>query len=222
MRKSEVPGQHADLLNPEKALIFRITHRDNVPWILENGLHAKNGALSDPNFRPIGNRDLIQKRTDHPVPTGPCGTLSDYIPFYFTPFSIMLFNIKTGYNGVPKVPNEEIVILVSSLRRVSELRIPFVFTDLHAYLRLTEHFTNLGELSRIDWGLLQSRDFKRDNNDLGKTDRYQAEALIWRHLPVSAILGIVCNTEAVRDSLKERAVQFGLELDVVKTPSWYF
>lgn len=28
-------------LTPEKGLIFRITHRDNVPWILENGVQVK-------------------------------------------------------------------------------------------------------------------------------------------------------------------------------------
>ena len=217
-----MPGDYSELLNPDKALIFRITHRENAPWILENGLHAKNGLLSDPNFRPIGNRDLIRKRTEHRVPVGPCGTLSDYIPFYFTPFSMMLFNINTGYNGVPQVPNEEIVIVVSSLRKVSELGIPFVFTDVHAYLSLAHHFTDLGELGRIDWGLLRSRDFKRDNNDLGKTDRYQAEALIWKYLPVSAILGIVCYAEAVREGLKERAAQLGLSLNIVKRSDWYF
>ena len=30
-------------LNPEKALIFRIVHKDNVPWILDHdGLHCRN------------------------------------------------------------------------------------------------------------------------------------------------------------------------------------
>lgn len=217
-----MPGEYSNLLNPEKALIFRITHRDNVPWVLKNGLHAKNGALADPNFRPIGNRDLIQKRTYHPVPAGPGGTLADYIPFYFTPFSMMLYNIKTGFNGVPKVPNEEIVILVSSLRRVAELNIEFVFTDQHAYLGMAEHFTGLEHLARIDWPLLQTKDFKRDNDDPGKTDRYQAEALIWKHLPVHAILGICCHTETVRDGLKQRVDELGLSLDVLKKFEWYF
>ena len=221
-RKSDVTSDYSELLNPEKALIFRITHCDNVPWILENGLHARNGSMSDPNFRRIGNSDLIRKRNDHPVLAGPCGTLSDYIPFYFTPFSMMLLNIKTGYNGVPKVPNEEIVIIVSSLRRAASMEIPFVFTDLHAYLGLTHHFTDLAHLGRIDWPLLQSRDFKRDNNDLGKTDRYQAEALIWKYLPIEAIDGICCYTETVRDVIKARANELSLSLNIVKTPSWYF
>jgi len=29
-------------LNPERALIFRIVHVANVPWILDHGLHCKN------------------------------------------------------------------------------------------------------------------------------------------------------------------------------------
>ena len=85
-------------LNPDKALIFRIMHRDNLPWILDHGLHASNGEVSDPNFRNIGNVDLIEKRNLRPVRVGQGGTLSDYVPFYFTPFSIMMFNIHTGYN----------------------------------------------------------------------------------------------------------------------------
>ncbi len=41
-------------LNQEKALIFRITHRDNVPWIITNGMHCRNSGIHDPNFVSIG------------------------------------------------------------------------------------------------------------------------------------------------------------------------
>src|SRR5450755_1963859 len=101
-------------LTQEKGLIFRITHRDNVPWILENGMHARNGKKFDPACQNIGNVDLIDKRSRRSVAVPPGGTLSDYVSFYFTPFSIMMYNIKTGY-GVKHVPNDEIVIFVSSL-----------------------------------------------------------------------------------------------------------
>ena len=117
-------------LNPEKALIFRITHRDNVPWILSNGLHCRNGGVFDPNYVEIGNPDLIQKRRYHPVRHAMGGTLGDYIPFYFTPFSPMLLNIKTGWNGIRQRDNEEIVILVSSLRELQDRGMPFLFTDI--------------------------------------------------------------------------------------------
>src|SRR3954470_12772585 len=89
-------------LSPEKALVFRITHIANVPWILANGLHCRSSAMQDPNFVEIGNPDLIGKREHWAVPVPPGGRLSDYVPFYFTPYSPMLYNIKTGWNGIPK------------------------------------------------------------------------------------------------------------------------
>jgi hypothetical protein len=58
--------------------------------------------------------------------------LADYVPFYFTPFSVMMKNIHSGW-GVQQRQNEEIVILVSSLHRIRELDLPFVFTNAHAY-----------------------------------------------------------------------------------------
>ena len=42
-------------LSPEKALIFRITHIANAPWILANGLHCRSSAAQDPDFEEIGN-----------------------------------------------------------------------------------------------------------------------------------------------------------------------
>jgi len=68
-------------LNPEKALIFRITHIANVPWILNHGLHCRNSKTFDPNYREIGNPELIAKRSHRQVPIAPGGTLSDYIAF---------------------------------------------------------------------------------------------------------------------------------------------
>ena len=88
-------------LNPEEALIFRIVHRDNLPWILDHGLHARNSHMPDPNFRAIGNADLIDKRATRPVPVPPGGVLSDYVPFYFTPHSIMMFNIDLRVLAAP-------------------------------------------------------------------------------------------------------------------------
>jgi hypothetical protein len=212
----------ADVLNPQKALIFRITHRDNLPWILEHGLHAPNGALFDPNHRNIGSPDLIGKRTTHVVSVGPQGTLSDYIPFYFTPFSIMMYNIHTGRN-VPKVPNEEIIVMISSLHQIAHLGIPFVFTDQHAFRKTASYFTELADLNRVDFPLLNRRDFRKyDTNDLAKTDRYQAEALIWKYLPVEALLGIASYTHEVDTWLKAEILRLGKNVNTSVLRNWYF
>ena len=156
-------------LTPEKGLIFRITHVDNVPWILDHGLHCYNSEISDSNYIEIGNPELIAKREHRVVPIPPGGVLSNYVPFYFTPFSPMLYNIKTGWGGVQQRPMREIVILVSSIKKAAESRLEFVFTDRHAYLEAATYFSSddLGCLDRIDWKILQGRNFKQRPGENG-------------------------------------------------------
>ena len=175
-------------LNPKRALIFRVVHVSNVLWILKNGsLHCPNTAEHDPNYVNIGNADLIAKRSRRIVPIPPGGTLSDYVPFYFTPFSIMMYNIKTGYGGIIRRENRDIAILVSSIHRLTELGLPFVFTNQHAYTADSEFCARVSELDKIDWALLKSRDFKTDDADPGKQRRYQAEALVHQRVPLDAL-----------------------------------
>lgn len=190
-------------LNPEKALIWRIVHRDNIPWILDNGLHCGNSQRLSPTWVHIGNADLTSRRATHPVPLYTSRYLNDYVPFYFTPFSVMLRNILSGRGAVQR-QKEEIVILVSSLHKIQELGLPFVFTDNHAYYQLANFYTDLSNLDKIDWPLLQRRDFVRDNNDPAKLDRYQAEALIHQHCPIDGIMGIICYTEQVKLHIETR------------------
>jgi len=209
-------------LNPEKALIWRIIHRDNIPWILENGLNCSHEGEKSPAWVSIGNDELITKRANHPVPVEPGGLLNDYVPFYFTPFSVMMKNIHSGWGGVQQRRNEEIVILVSSLHHIREQGIPFVFTDSHAYYQWANFYTDLSDLDKIDWPILQQRDFKRDPDDPAKFERYQAEALIHRHCPISGILGIVCYTDVIKAELDQRLAKMGHSLSVYARKGWYF
>lgn len=209
-------------LNSDKALIFRITHIANVPWILDNGLHCKNANITDPSFVQIGNPELITKRATRDVPVPPGGSLSNYIPFYFTPFSMMMYNIVTGYGGIGQFPNSDIVILISSLRSLEQSGVQVVFTDRHAYLKAACFFNSLDKLSEIDWEILQQRNFQRDPDDPEKTDRYQAEALIHKHLPVERLMGIVCHGENEKRTLNFQREELGMQLQIVAQPSWYF
>lgn len=209
-------------LTPDNAFIWRIVHRDNLPWLLAHGLHCPSSSMRSPDWISIGNEDVIEKRLRRIVPIAPGGCLADYVPFYFSPFSPMLLNVITGYRGIRQRRRSEIVILVGKLRDLAADGVPYVFTNRHALKVTAEYFGSVDDLDAVDWALLQSRDFRRDQNDLDKFDRYEAEALIHRHLPVQRLAGIVCyDTETQRriiDSIGEK----GLMLDVRVRPGWYF
>lgn len=209
-------------LSPEKALIFRVTHIRNIPWALRHGLCASLHDEQDPDFVSIGLGELIQARRRRKIPIDPGGSLADYVPFYFTPYSPMLYNIVTGRN-VERRPRRELAVLVSSLRRAVELERPFVVSDRHAYLS-NARFTN--EISRLSewvpWSLLRGRDFKREPENPEKTERYQAEALIYRHLPAHALDGVVVYNEEAEEWVARYADEAEVSPRIVVRPGWFF
>ena len=210
-------------LQPDKALIFRVTHVDNLPWILKNGLYCASSPVQDPDFVSIGNQDLIEKRRGRAIQIPPYGTLGDYVPFYFTPYSPMLYNITTGYNGITRRTNREIAILVSSLHCVQSVGCRFVFSDRHAYLELAAFSSNLDDLREmVPWKQLQERNFRRDPENPDNFDQYQAEALIHQHLPPHGLLGLVCYDDDIATSLQHQISERSLELKVHARPGWYF
>lgn len=217
-----MPKSFQETLTPEKALIFRATHRLNFPWALENGLQSRSSDLQDPGFVAIGNAEIIDRRQRRKVPIAPGGHLANYIPFYFTPYSLMLYNIKTGYGGIQQRPNHDIVILVSSLLKLEEFGVRYVFTDRHAVLAAASFFSRRADLGHVDFDLLQRRDFRRDENDPGKLKRYQAEALAYQRVPMEALVGVACYTEAVRHEVEAATSSAGVSVKVVTRREFYF
>lgn len=209
-------------LGPDKAYIFRITHIDNLPWILQNGLHCPSSTTRDPDFVTIGNPEIIGKRTSKCVPIPPGGVLEDYVPFYFTPCSVMLYNIVTGYNGLTRQDRDSIVILVSSVGILQERKVDFVFTDRHALVKYAKFFSDVSALDTIDWELLRARGFRRSESDFGKVERYQAELLAYQLVPVSALLGIACYSEASKKRVLAMLREAGADLKVEVKRDWFF
>lgn len=207
-------------ITPEKARIYRITHRDNIPGILDRGLICRNEAGAA-EFRNIGDLDLIDKRSRHPVPVPPGGMLSDYVPFYFTHASPMLYKIVTGY-GISRCPRPEIVFAVTSLHLLLETNIKFVSTDRHALLAAARFSDDLGCLDRIDWDILQRKDFKRDPEDPEKLERYQAECLVYRKVPLAGLLGFACYDVQTQKIIKDDLAARGIKLPVAVRSEWYF
>ena len=170
----------------------------------------------------IGKPELIQARADWSIWKPPGGKLADYVSFYFTPSSLMLFNISAG-RSVPKRPNDEIVIFTASLREIAQSGRSFVFTNQHANSRVgTKQFNTLEGLDQISWDLLQNRDFKTDEENPGKQLRYQAEALIHREVPPAFLKGIACHSNTVTEKIISLVASKGMQIPVKTIPEWYF
>ena len=97
-----------------------------------------------------------------------------------------------------------------------------MLTDRHAYSRLAVFRSGLQGLDAIDWAVLRARDFRRDPDDPEKLDRYQAEALVHRHLPVENLIGIICCTASVGDEIRLEIEVRGLSMKIGVRERGYF
>lgn len=84
------------------------------------------------------------------------------------------------------------------------------------------HNTRITSQRELPWPLLQAQDFSRDREDPEKTERYQAEALVHRHMPASALLGIGTYTDEVRVAIEAQVATYQLPLKVVTRPNGFF
>jgi hypothetical protein len=115
------------------------------------------------------------------------------------------------------------VVLVSSLEALQANDVRYVYTDRHAYLRTARFFDDPAQVGTVvDFGILQRRDFQRDPEQPDKVERYQAEALAYRFVPVAALLGIGCYTAAIRMELENTCRELGVKVKFVHRTEWYF
>ena len=116
---------------------------------MTHGLVSGLSSKADPDFVKIGDNTLIDYREDLKIPVIPGGRFSEYIPFYFGPRSPMLYQIATGFDGVQKFPQEEIIYIVSRMDIIKKEGLVFVFTDGHARATITSFF-NIDELDKLE------------------------------------------------------------------------
>lgn len=209
------------MTTPENIWLYRITHRDNLAHVLQYGICQKNDINANPDYKAIGHKDIIGKRTDHPVKIDGYGNIGDYIPFYFTPKSMMLYNILTGY-GVPKVPPNEIIFVATTVSKLISCESDYFFTDGQANTRISRHLHQIQDLNKIDWEVIKSGDFRKSINDIDRPRRYQAEFLVKRHVPVNCIEAIVAYNETGATFVKKELARTDLLIPVYIKKSFYF
>src|SRR5690349_2319529 len=111
--------------------IFRIIPIQNLAADLATGLHSKHTAPVDPTRVTMGNKEIISARDTRPVKCYPATVVNEYVPFYFSVRTPMLFNIKTG-KSVTQRPQSEIVYLCCRLTDLAQNEFQWCFTDGNA------------------------------------------------------------------------------------------
>lgn len=192
------------MINAHRKYCYRITHIDNLPLILQNGIVSKRHPFASDEYINIGNPDIIEIRNDRRVRLQGYGTMGDYVPFYFTPRSIMLYNILTGYWAplVPKRHRSEILVIRCSIEELAQQE-QWFFTNGQGNDIASDHFNNLNDLDKIDWGIIQQSDFSKSNGDYDRPRRYQAEFLVKGGISTSSIESLVVYNEAAASKVEQ-------------------
>ncbi|MFZ6664109.1 type II toxin-antitoxin system toxin DNA ADP-ribosyl transferase DarT [Peijinzhouia sedimentorum] len=194
-------------------------HIENIPHILEYGITHSTSRNANPNFVPIGDKSLITTRNDFKLNNS--RQLGEYIPFYFGVRTPMLYVVQNGFNMVAPTPAENIVYCVSSVQKIINMQLEFVFTDGHAVDSFSSQYT-VGDIQNIDTILDMNAinaKYWRDENDLDKKRRKEAEFLVLGDINKEAILGFYTYNEKAKNCL----IKFGANSDNIHIrPIYYF
>lgn len=211
------------MINENRKYCYRITHINNFSLLLKNGIVNKNHPNASDDYIEIGNPEIIDVRSTSAVKIDDYGMIGDYVPFYFTPKSIMLYNIITGY-WHPKVPmrnRSEILVIRCLIEELANLP-KWFFTDGQGNKDFTKHFNDLQMLNEIDWECIQNSKFKNDYDDPDRSRKYQAEFLVHYEVPIDSIESLNVYNQQAADVLANILNENNINLAVNIQPQYFF
>ena len=200
--------------------IYRMTHIDNMPHILQYGITHKSSPNSNPNYKAIGDVSIINRRAFETRTTVDRIQFvpGDYIPFYFYARMPMLYNIQHGFH-VEKVRPEDIVYLIVPISSIiSDSKKEYFFSDGHAISTRTNFYSSQ-DIDRID-DILDVEAIKNNNwgDDYLIKERKQAEFLVKGDISFSFVNSICCYNEAA----KQRLLTMGVKCKIIVAQSAYY
>ena len=210
----------------EKVYIYRMIRIQNLEHDLKNGLYCRKKCIKNAGYLSIGNEDIISQRDRAIVKCYPNTVVNDYVPFYFSVRTPMLYNIKTGM-GVPQLPQGEIIYLVYRMMDLATDEFQWCYTDGNAAKLITKFYTNLDKLhSNIDWRSIRTTDFRDNNadNDEDRVRKKHAEFLVLEHVPTKLLRGIAVFHQQAKDEVDKVLKKLGIQTKVLINPNndYYF
>ncbi len=212
------------LVVPKWGLLYHLTHISNLESIAEEGLFSDSQIKTvQKAVEEIGHADVKQQRRHRVVPLPPGGCVSDYVPFYFAPRSPMLGSIWKGNVPMYSGGQGKIVYLVTSIDKVVEEHLRFVFTDRNATLFAARYGDDLKDLDDyVDWELMEARMWNNTDEEPDRMERRMAEFLVHDHVPWSAFIGVATRNDKWCQQARRLLASVGSEIFIKPRPDWYF
>lgn len=208
---------------PQPTPIIHMTHIGNLQTILVAGELRATARLNEQGaaFNNIAYSSIQAQRAGKVVTCGPGGSLHDYVPFYFTRRSPMLYTINRG--NVPCEGGQgALVHLVSNAQAVAAAGLGFAFSDGHGIMAYSSFYDDLAHLGEIDWDVIAAGQWADTVEDGDRKRRKQAEFLVRDRFPIALLRGAVVQTQARADQVTAIAASVGQPLRVVVRPDWYY
>jgi len=133
----------------------------------------------------------------------------------------MLYCIWKGFD-VQRRPQKDIIYLISSIEKLHELNIKYIFTDGHSFAAYTQFFNNSGDLNQIDWKTVNLINWSNTPDDPDKKRRKEAECLVYKELPFDALQGIVVYNDEANDYILKVLNKNQITLPVKIISGWYY
>lgn len=135
----------------------------------------------------------------------------------------MLYTIWKGAVSTYSRGQDEIVYLITSIEKIVQERLRFVFTDRNAALRLARYGDDLQVLDDyLDWDLMEGPMWKDTNEEPDRKERRMAEFLVHGHVPWSAFIGVAARNDEICRQVEHTLSSIGVETTVRPRPVWYF
>lgn len=222
------------MTTPRCGLLFHFTHLDNLSAILDAGallsdtVVCARGLLSNE----AGDPEIKERRRRQPVTCPPGGVVADYVPFYFSARSPMMYKLYAG--GVPTFTGDhrDLVYFVSDVGRMVAAGIPFAISDRNAAKALAD-FTNdanvLGDLAMeaprsdfVDWPLMRARMWNNTLADGERMERRMAEFLVLGEVPFRLVTRVAVRSDEHKARVERLFGTSGVGLTVIVRPDWYY
>lgn len=130
--------------------------------------------------------------------------------------------IVTGYYA-PKVPqrSREEIIVIRCMINVLAAQPKWFFTDGQANDGISQHYSDLKNIDKIDWNCIQNSQFSK-SADYDLARRYQAEFLVKDIVPPACFESICVYTKKMQIWAQSRVNAAGKMIKVNVVPDYFF